>query len=403
MKQGKSYMTIILWIFLAVIVAYFGFSIYTSIHDPLTTATVIEYEAGSGYYATGYVVREEMVIPSKFDITTLTAQEGAHMAAGETIATGYLTDDAQERQSRIQELTAQLEQLDYARRYSDSVADQAALDSQIVSSLSAFCRYVARRDMNSAADLSPELKGQILRRSADSSGSTVLQAQITATQGELDKLQVQAEADTEAVTAPIAGYFSGSVDGYESVLTPERLETITYREYIALEPEQAPDHTAGKLIAGDTWYYLTLIPAAELEGLERGDEVLVTFARDFYEQVTMDVERIGSNEAGYRILVLRCRRYMQNVTLLRQQSADILFNSFSGLRVPKEAVRVDEDGQPGVYILEGAAAKWKNITILHDNGESYVVKYDRSSTGNLWPGDEVIVSAKNLYNGKKVG
>ena len=91
----------------------------------------------------------------------------------------------------------------------------------------------------------------------------------------------------------------------------------------------------------------------------------------------------------------------QNVTLLRQQSAEIVFTSYSGLRVPKSAVRV-ENGQTGVYILEGTLAKWKPITILHDTGESYVVTLDTSSTNNLWPGDELIINAKNLYDGKVV-
>ena len=93
----------------------------------------------------------------------------------------------------------------------------------------------------------------------------------------------------------------------------------------------------------------------------------------------------------------------QNVTLLRQQSADVVFNSYQGLRVPKDAVRVEDGGQTGVYVLEGATARWKPITILHDNGESYVVELDKTSTANLWPGDEVIIHAKNLYDGKVVG
>ena len=88
--------------------------------------------------------------------------------------------------------------------------------------------------------------------------------------------------------------------------------------------------------------------------------------------------------------------------MLRQQSADVVFNSYSGLRVPKDAVRVDENGRTGVYILEGAVARWKTIEILHDNGESYVVTLDKSSTNNLWPGDEIIVGAKDLYDGKVV-
>ena len=45
---------------------------------------------------------------------------------------------------------------------------------------------------------------------------------------------------------------------------------------------------------------------------------------------------------------------------------------------------------------------WKYVNILHDNGESYVVELDKSSTDNLWPGDEIIVDARDLYDGKVV-
>lgn len=403
MKQGKHYTTVILWILLIAIAAYFGYSVVTSIHQPLTTATVMEYEAGSGYYAAGFVVRDETVIESEYGITVLTAKEGARVAAGEPVATGYLTGDAQDRQSRITELTSQLEQLNYAYRSSSSIADQAALDSEIVSDLTAFSRYVSRRDMNSIADLSPELKGLVLRRSSDESATTVIAAQITATQNELESLRSEAEQDTRTVAAPSAGYFSGTVDGYESVLTPKRLDSLSVQDYNTLEPETIPEHTAGKLISGNTWYYVTAVPSGELGELAKGDRVKVTFARDFYDEIEMTVSRISENQAGFRLLVLSCDRYMQNVTLLRQQSADIVFVSHAGLRVPKSAVHVDKNSQPGVYVLEGATAVWKPIQILHDNGESYVVELDRTSTSNLWPGDEAIVGAKNLYDGKVVG
>lgn len=403
MKQGKHYTTIILWILLTVIAAYFGYNVATSIHAPVKTVTVMEYTASSGYYATGYVVRSETVIESEYDITVVTAKEGARVASGEAVATGYLTDNAQERQRRITELTSQLDQLGYAYRSSSSLADQAALDGEIVSDLTALAKYISRRDMNSIADLSPELKGLVLRRSSDDGATTVIAAQMTAVQNELDTLRTQAEADTRVVNAPAAGYFSSAVDGYESVLTPESLQNMSVYDYNALEPDTPPERAAGKLISGNTWYYVTAIPSGELGELQKGDTVKVSFARDFYEQIEMTVDRISDNQAGFRLLVLSCDRYMQNVTLLRQQSADVVFDSFEGLRVPKAAVHVDKNSKQGVYILEGATAVWKEIEILHDNGESYEVKLDLTSTANLWPGDEVIVSAKNLYDGKVVG
>ena len=402
MKQGKHYTNLVLWILLLAIVGYFACSIFNSLYEPLSTSTVIEYEAGSGYSAAGFVVRDETVIPSDYDITVLTMAEGERVTAGETVATGYLSSGAQARQSDIAALQAQLEQLNYAYKYSSSASDQAALDGEILTDLSDFAVYVARRDMSSADDLSPELKGLVLQRTSDGSNADAIQKQIDTLQTQLSALQVQASSDTKAVTATASGYFSGTVDGYESVLTPDLLGSLTVSQYNALEPGEIPAHTAGKLILGDTWYYVTVVPAGETADVEKGDTVQVSFARDFYSQIPMKVLRVGDSEAGYRILVLSCDKYMQNITLLRQQSADIVFASYSGLRVPKDAVRVDESGQPGVYVLEGASAKWKAITILHDNGESYVVKLDKSSTDNLWPGDEVIVNAKNLYDGKVV-
>ncbi len=403
MKQGKHYTNLILWILLAAIVVYFVYSVASSLYEPLSTITAVEYEAGAGYYTTGFVVRDESIIQSSYDITVLTAAEGEHVQAGASVATGYLTDGAQQRQSRIAELRSQLQQLSYAYQYSANAADQAALDGEIAASLAAMSRYLCRRDMNSAEDLSPELKGLVLRRSSDDTDPDSLQVQIDALQQELDSLLSQAENDTKAVRVSAAGYFSGVADGYETVLTPEALETLSVTEYQSLTPQAVSEHAIGKLIHGDTWYYVTAVPADEARDVKAGDTVQVTFARDFYEQIDMHVERVGASEAGYRLLVLSCDRYMQNVTLLREQSADVVFVSYPGLRVPKQAVHVDETGQAGVYILESAVARWKPITILHDNGESYVVELDKSSTANLWPGDEVIVNAKNLYDGKVVG
>ena len=402
MKQGKRYLSIVIWIFLAAIVVYFGYHVAKSLYTPMTTTTAVEYEAGAGYYATGFVARDESLIRSSYAISVITVSEGQRVAAGGQVATGYLTGDAQARQSRIQELKRQVEQLQYAWKYSSSIYDQAQLDTQISNDLIALNRYICRRDMNSAGDLVSELKGLVLRRSTADADSGALQTQIETAQSELDALEQQSYSDTKAVTVSAAGYFSGSVDGYETVLTPEALDAMSTQDYRAIEAQPVDGTAIGKLVHGDTWYYVTLVPAADAKEVEAGDSVQVTFARDFYVPITMTVRRIGGNEAGYRLLVLESDEYMQNITMLRQQSADVVFQVYSGIRVPKDAVRVDENGQAGVYILEGAVARWKAIDILHDNGESYVVTLDKSSTNNLWPGDEIIVGARNLYDGKVV-
>ena len=108
MKQGKSYFTVILWILLAAIAAYFGYHVISSLYAPLMTATVTPYEAGAGYYASGFVVREEELLYSQYGTTVLSCAEGAHVAANDVVATGYRSDDAKTRKTRMDELTGQI-------------------------------------------------------------------------------------------------------------------------------------------------------------------------------------------------------------------------------------------------------------------------------------------------------
>ena len=300
--------------------------------------------------------------------------------------------------------------------------DQAVLDSEIYSQLVHMSKYVARRDMNSASDRSAAVKGLILRRMSSEEQNAAVDQRIEDLKLRLEALQEESGGDTLAVQASASGYFSGSVDGYETVLTMSALETMTAAEFQNIRLVDAPDNAVGKLISGSTWYYVTVVPTAQTEGVKPGAKVPVAFASDFYRDLTMEVVRLGEDEGGSRLLVLACDSYMQDATLLRQQSADVVFSSYSGLRVPKEAVRVmtksqiyqetveagadmtmePEESYVGVFVLEGSTASWKSIRILHDNGESYVVELDKSSTDNLWPGDEIIVGARNLYDGKVV-
>lgn len=402
MKQGKLYTKFILWLFLAAVVCYFGYYVFSAIYAPLTTVTAIEYEAGAGAYTTGYVVRQEEPILSTYEITTLLVAEGERVRAGQAIATGYRDEDAQNRQSQIDELEHQLEQLEYAGAYSSDASDQAQLDSEIQSTLVNMSKYIARRDMNSIGDHSASLKGLIIRRTSSTEDNEAMDERIAQLSEELEQLRSDSSADTRTMASTGAGYFSGSVDGYEKVLTPLVLDTITAQELDGLEPGQISENAVGKLITSSTWYYATTVDADLLQGVSIGDQLSVSFSALNQEQLTMSVYRLGEESQGQRLLILSCDRYLQDVTLLRAQSADVIFSSYTGLRVPKDALRVTEDQRTGVYVVEGNNAAWKYVNLLYDNGESYVVELDKSSTENLWPGDEIIVGAKDLYNGKVV-
>lgn len=402
MKQGRTYTNIILGLFLAVVVCYFGYYIYSANYASIRTVTAIEYEAGAGCYTAGFVVRREVPVKSRYEITTLMVSEGDRVSSGQSIATGYDSEDAQARQARIDQIDNELEQLEHARAYSSDAAGQAELETDLESQLLAVSRAYARHDMNTVEDRSATIKGLVLRHSASDQELDAISQRILALQSERQSLSAQAGSDTQPVTALQSGYFSGTVDGYENLLTPDTLKALTVEQLESMEPEDVDDHAIGKLITSSTWYYITTVDETLVQDVRRGKTLPVSFVSAFYDALPMTVEHLSEPQNGKQVLILSCDRYLQDVTLLREQSADIVFTSYSGLRVPKEAIRVDENRRTGLYILEAGAAEWKYVDLLHDNGESYVVKLDMSSTDNLWPGDEIILTAEELYDGKVI-
>ena len=192
-------------------------------------------------------------------------------------------------------------------------------------------------------------------------------------------------------------------DGYESVLTPEMMETATPAAFAALRAENYQANV-GKLIYGDVWYYATVITEEQALLLEDRTSLTVQFAKGFTAPFTMYIRHISEPENGKCVLWLSCDEYMAQTTLLRQQNATLLLREYEGLRLPDKALRVNEEGKTGVYCVIGARARYKGVAVVyHGDGYVLVTPTDTGSTEMLRQGDQVIVTTAELYDGKVIG
>ena len=398
-KDGSLMTSFALALFLLLLAGYLFSGLLQKLEAPIKTVTAVEYESVNGYYSSGYIVRDEIVLSGGQAITALTVSEGQKTSLGQPVALEYHSSEAQQLQQQIAELTEKLTQLQYAAG-SAFAPDQATMDIQIRGTLVDAAVLVNRGRMSALREMSPELKGMILRRFSDSATSAELQQQIRSTEEEISALRQQVSGRITTVTAPRAGYFSGTTDGYETVLTPASMAALSVADVENLSGAAKAAPAVGKIITGETWYYVTVLPARYLQDLPEGNTVTVSFAQELPSgSIPMKVHHVGQEENGKFVAIFSCGHYMQDITLMREQSADIIIHQQNGLRVPKEAVRVRDDN-PGVYVLEGVEARWKRVTILLDNGETYLVTLDKSQTSFLWPGDEIIVSGvDDLRNG----
>lgn len=346
-------------------------------------------------------MREEEIITASQPVVVCALTEGERVGSGQRVADGYQTSAAREKRDRLTALQEQLSQLRYAAS-GTAGEDTTQTDDAIEKALGELAALTARRDLTEADDVMSELQPLVLRRSVTADDAARMESRIAELESQISALSAETEQSAEAVTVESAGYFSEQTDGLERVLTPG--------ERAADEAERAARRCAACVCrsrampsAGSSraqkWYFAAEIPEARAEQTAAGETLTVSFGLEKLSQIRMQVEAISEAEDGVCTIVLSCEREPQEVTALRRQSADIIFSSYTGLRVPKQALYM-VDGQAGVYVLEGARARWKPVEILYAYGDGYVVELDQSSTGNLWPGDDIILTSDDIEDGK---
>ena len=190
-------------------------------------------------------------------------------------------------------------------------------------------------------------------------------------------------------------------------MTPADLDALAGQQVTA------PSGTAGKLITSDRWYFAAAVSEEEALRLSKESSVTARFSGSFSQDVPMTLEQVGEAVDGRAVVVLSSNRYLSQITLLRGQTVELIFGSSSGLRIPKQALRMEkstytdkETGQEvqnnrlGVYALLGGRAEFKTVEVVTEGDDYYVVRSTTDESDALRAGDEVIVRATELYDGQ---
>ena len=374
-KQGSLYLKL-LSVILAGLLGIYAVGALFGARRPYSLVTAVRCEVGDGLTVSGFVARREQVLVSTMPVVVWELSAGERVGGGQPFATGYFSAQAEQLRSELDALRAQREAL--LTRQFDAAAQLTAVNAQAAAHDLAAARQAAALIPLLAQD--PEKSGRAALRD--------LQTRIAAAEARLS-------AESTALTAASAGYVCPNVDGYERILTPEALETMTLAEYRAL-PDAAktiPDTAVGRLIPSQRWYFV----CESADETFDGEDPVLEFTAQPGTHYAMHIERrLQAHDAC--LLVLSCDVGMQAVVSLRRVEARLTFASHRGLRVPKAALYY-ENGETGVYILENSRAVWKPVTLLSEWEDYFLAEWDRSGPEHLWPGDELILTDREITEG----
>lgn len=429
MKQGRPLITFVIALFAGALVLYFLVSVWKTFQDPFTTTYTYSYTLNDSIQTDGLIIRQEQALSGSNGIVDVTRGEGEKVGVGQTVALIYQNDQARQAQEQQDALRLEITQLQYAMGQGESISSAAKLNDDILNAMVSLRAASTQQDYSDLEDQVLEVKGKVLRREytySDELSTDSLAARLQDLQNQYQTLRNQSYSAITQISAPVTGTFSTLVDGYEDLINPQSALNLTPQalEDLLSQTPSGDSAAVGKLISSDTWYFAAVVTQEEGERLEEfrvralsdksgNTKLTLRFAGDFTQEISMTVEKVNQDGQGQAVVVLSTDRYLEQTTLLRRETAELIFNSRTGLRVPKSALRMvtstttdEETGETsetdtlGVYVVTAGRAEFKPVTILTEGDDFYVVQSVRDDKKALRAGDEVIVQATGLYDGQ---
>lgn len=325
-------------------------------------------------------------------------EDGERVTEGTVLAEIY-TDPAQSTQR--EELDRLDRIIDLLTKSENSVgSDLALLTAQTRTALLNLLDQLDTASYTGMSDAIDEFllaQNRLQISTGQSSGFTAtladLQTQRDAAAAALEGLQT--------ITADRNGYFISTAAALPLDLSEDTLKSDTaaaLSERLQQEIPTTGSDLAGRIVTGFSWRFYgvcDLDTAARFDGVT-SVKIRVPGKQD--EALDATVTGVAADEtAGLAKITLECRTINADVLRLGREDAEIVLNTYEGIRVSKRAMHI-VDGERGVYVKYGSLQRFRRIAVLFED-ETYLLLDPEAEDNEVRLYDEIIVEGPNLQDG----
>lgn len=408
------------------IVAYFSVMLY---RGNINTGSMIDTEIASKYSynenitASGFIARNETLLTyDGSKVLYYTVSDGDIVGVGAEVALVFANETDALNYKKVNEINKEIEVLQSLNTsHGNANTDFSAVDKQIELNLTNIISAVNSNSASSIASSGDSLIYSINQRQIVTGEVKNFNEKIASLNAEAEKYRQAGSDYIDVITTDTSGYFVASADGYENVLDYETVPTLTVDEFSKeRKPAAVSDNTIGKIVSGLNWYVVCELSADDALTLSHSNvDITLSFPNTTCSDIPATL--IALNQASKStegVAVFKCNYMNTPLSHLRNETIQITVNSFTGIRVSKEAlhddyVDVQNSSNPngeqkkvqGVYTVRGSELVFKEISILYA-GKDFVIADDSPEEGVLISGetielnDEIVVRGEDLYNGK---
>lgn len=396
MKRKGVTITLLITLFA---VLFYG---YRYLKIPVETQTAMLTRLEDTVKTKAYVIREEAVFDAQISGTMYNyAEEGDRVAKNMLVSTVYRGDVEDNLVHELNSVNTRIEKLEAAKAKSEQfVTDSSSVESTVEHIKADIINAVINNNINEIENYKNTLKA--LNDELSEEYEKDLNELITKRQ----TIEARLSSDKSDINTTMSGIFSLNVDGFEELLTPEKIKEFTVNDFNKLTGGEVIERTSNLVNAGEKickvvdnhiWYAMAVVSKDVAEQIGNKKEVIVRFDSLPGAEVLATLEYVSKEDemSEDALIVLKSDRYLEGVYGMRMGEMEIVINRYTGYEVPIHSLRV-VDEKTGVVISGGTSKIFCECDIVYSNEETGVsiVYPSEGAKRKLSIGDKIILGEK---------
>ncbi len=397
--------------FIAIAVAltlltYIGYQVYRMIYKPVKTEIAYEYTVEDTVETDAFVARNEEYITNQKSGTIISVvSDGSRVSKGQEVAVVFSDTSAADTYSKLKELKTQIDRYQKLASQSDNYTfDIKDLDANVDKSVMNFVDLVDSKKISQIYDGFHDVRDTVITRQIATGNSFDFDSKLKALETEYASLSKKSSEHSSVVSSR-SGYYISGTDGLEKIVDCSKVKDLTVDNIYGIlksKAEDTPSGAIGKMVTEFTWYFLCVVDANSIGNLNAGDTITVNLPFSAVNHVKATVYAINENNGDEAAVVLSCNLMNSDISSLRHETAELVVDSYTGLKVSSAAIRVNDKGEKGVYVQNGNIVEFKKLNIIYTTDDYVLSKADVNDDDYVRLYDNIITEGKELYDGKIV-
>lgn len=349
----------------------------------------------------GIIVRDETVINSDSSgVLESTTAENAMVKKGKMIASVYTGDVDSETQTKLKQVNARIAEITGAQESSlVFVGDQAKIETSISTRISDMIISINKKDIRHVSELKGDLNVLIDKKMEVSGESGSVATMLDELKSQKNQYEQMLSSTKQSLYAPTSGLYSTNIDGFEQVLSGEALKSMSVEDFKTMkdtEPErtEGADQPVCKIVSNVEWYAGLLVDEVKASEMKVGQSVYIKLG-DEPTEYNGTVSYISPASAKKCVVGVTATEYSDYAMKNRKSKITLITNKYSGIKIPIEAVRVN-NGEQGVYTITEGLMKFKKADIIYKDDKYAIAKENNGDNSSVLLYDEVVIDAKEV-------